>query len=390
VNALIFDQIEKRYGTQSAKWDLTKELFGADDALPMWVADMDFKAPEAVIDALQKRLNHGIFGYSFPDDKTKEAVAHWLSIRHDWEIQHESLVFSPGIVTALSMAVQAYTEPGDQTAILVPVYTPFHNVVKNNQRKLVTSSLVERDGKYEINFDELEQVLQQPETKLFIFCHPHNPSGRAWSKEELTKIGELCLKHQVIIISDEIHSDLMLYNKRHVPLASLSPELADQTITCVAPSKTFNLAGLQASAIVIQNEEKRKLFTKTMQRNGLSSLNSFAISAMDAAYRYGGNWLDELLPYLEKNVEFVADSLQEALPEVKVMIPDASYLLWIDCRSLSLSDKELNERLIHNGKLILEPGKKYGSGGEGHVRMNIGCPLDTVKDGISRFISTFK
>ncbi|MGG3571253.1 MalY/PatB family protein [Bacillus gobiensis] len=387
---MIFDQIEKRYGSQSVKWDLTKELFGADDALPMWVADMDFKAPDAVIGELQKRLEHGIFGYSSPTLDTKKSVVNWLLSRHNWEIQQDSLVFSPGIVTALSMAVQAYTEPGDQVGILVPVYTPFHNVVKDNHRKLITSSLMENNGRYEINFDELEEMLKQPETKLFIFCHPHNPSGRAWTKEELAKIGDLCLKHQVMVISDEIHSDLMLYNKRHVPFASLSPELADQTITCVAPSKTFNLAGLQASAIIIPNGKKRKLFTETMNRNGLNALNSFAITAIEAAYSYGENWLEELIPYLEKNVDLVKTSLQESLPEVKVMIPDASYLLWIDCRNLGLTDKELAHQLIHKGKLILEPGDKYGAGGEGFVRMNIGCPLQTVKDGISRFISTFQ
>lgn len=387
---MIFDQIEKRYGSQSVKWDLTKELFGSDDALPMWVADMDFKAPDEVIDALKIRLEHGIFGYSSPTFKTKEAVAGWLSKRHNWEIQHDSLVFSPGIVTALSMAVQAYTEPGDQVAILVPVYTPFHNVVKSNRRKLITSSLVEVNGRYEINFAELEELLKQPETKLFIFCHPHNPSGRAWTEEELAKIGNLCLKHQVMVVSDEIHSDLMLYKKRHVPFASLSPESADQTITCVAPSKTFNLAGLQASAILIPNEEKRKLFTETIQKNGFYTLNSFAIPAMEAAYLSGESWLEELLPYLEKNIEFVKNCLEKSLPEVKVMIPDASYLLWIDCRALELTDKELKHQLIHKGKLILEPGDKYGAGGEGFVRMNIGCPLSTVKDGISRFISTFQ
>lgn len=384
-----FNTKHNRLGTQSVKWDLTQELFGVNDALPMWVADMDFRAPQAVIDALQQRLEHGVFGYTSANAKTKEAVVSWLSRRHGWESEPSSIIFSPGIVTALGMAVQAFTEPGDKVIVQPPVYPPFFDMVTKNGRTVLHNPLIEKDGRYEMDFRDLEKKLSEPDVKLFILCNPHNPSGRSWTKEELTKLGELCLDHGVTVVSDEIHSDLMLNGRQHTPFASISPEFAELSITCIAPSKTFNLAGLQASAILIPDQAKRAAFTQVMQRQGLHSLNTFAVAAIEAAYSKGEPWLDHLIPYIEHNMEEVRRFLEKELPDVQMMKPDASYLAWLDCRALGLSDQEIKRKLIHKGKLILESGPKYGPGGEGFVRMNVGCSLSVVKDGLIRLKTAF-
>ncbi|MGN9866383.1 MalY/PatB family protein [Bacillus swezeyi] len=384
-----FNTKHNRLGTQSVKWDLTQELFGVNDALPMWVADMDFRAPQAVIDALQQRLEHGVFGYTSANAKTKEAVVSWLSRRHGWESEPSFIIFSPGIVTALGTAVQAFTEPGDKVIVQPPVYPPFFDMVTKNGRTVLHNPLIEKDGRYEMDFHDLEKKLSEPDVKLFILCNPHNPSGRSWTKEELTKLGELCLGHGVTVVSDEIHSDLMLNGRKHTPFASISPEFAELSITCIAPSKTFNLAGLQASAILIPDRAKRTAFTQVMQRQGLHSLNTFAVAAIEAAYSKGEPWLDHLISYIEHNMEEVRRFLEKELPDVQMMKPDASYLAWLDCRALGLSDQEIKHKLIHKGKLILEAGPKYGPGGEGFVRMNVGCSLSVVKDGLIRLKTAF-
>ncbi|KJD52808.1 cystathionine beta-lyase, partial [Bacillus amyloliquefaciens] len=345
-----FNTEHNRRGTQSVKWDLTQELFGVDDALPMWVADMDFRAPQPVIDALQQRLEHGVFGYTSASAGTKEAVTDWLSRRHGWNTEPAFITFSPGIVTALAQAVQAYTEPGERVVVQPPVYTPFFDIVEKNGRVVLHNPLIEKDGRYEMDFSDLEKKLGEPDVKMFILCNPHNPSGRSWSKEELTTLGELCLKHGVTVVSDEIHSDLMLNGLNHTPFASLSPEFADISITCIAPSKTFNLAGLQASAIIIPDKVKRTAFAKVMQRQGLHSLNTFAVAAIEAAYSKGEPWLDQLIPYIERNMEEVRRFLAEELPEVRMMKPDASYLAWLDCRKLGLTDQDIKRLLLHKGK----------------------------------------
>ncbi|MEC1500113.1 pyridoxal phosphate-dependent aminotransferase [Bacillus sonorensis] len=384
-----FNTEHNRRGTQSVKWDMTQELFGVKDALPMWVADMDFRAPQDVIDALLQRVEHGVFGYTSANEATRKAVAGWLGTRHGWEIDPSFITFSPGIVTALGIAVQTYTEPGDGVIVQPPVYTPFFEMVKKNGRTLLHNPLIEKNGRYEMDFDDLATKLQEPNVKLLILCNPHNPSGRSWTKDELTKLGELCLAHQVTVISDEIHSDLMLRGLKHTPFASISRELAELSITCIAPSKTFNLAGLQASAVIIPDQAKRNAFMKTMHRVGLGSLNTFAVTGIEAAYSKGEPWLASLIPYIENNMEEVRSFLARELPEVKMMTPDASYLIWLDCRGLGLSDQELKQKLLHKGKLILEPGPKYGPGGEGFVRMNVGCSLSVVKEGLNRLKTAF-
>lgn len=384
-----FDEQIIRKGSKSVKWDQAESLFLTTDALPMWVADMDFKAPQVVLDALKERLDHGVFGYAFQDQDTQQAVADWVKRRHGWTIQTDAVTFTPGIVTALSFAVQAFTAPNDEVVIQSPVYTPFYQMIERNGRIVSTNPLKIENNRYMMDFDDLEKKLRRPEAKLMFLCHPHNPSGRAWSKEELKRVGDLCVQYGVTVVSDEIHSDLMLYGQPHVPFASLSDDIANITVTCIAPSKTFNLAGLQASAIIISDEEKRTLFTNEVQRNGLSKLNAFAIPAMEAAYRHGDEWLDSLVLYLENNIKIAMDYIDEYLPSMRYMKPDASYLLWLDIRDYELTQAELKRNLLKKGKVILELGNVYGHEGDGFIRMNLGCPAGTVKEGLKRLHQAF-
>ncbi|MGD6817392.1 MalY/PatB family protein [Metabacillus sp. 84] len=385
----LFDEVIQRRKTNSVKWDLTKEIFGTSDVLPMWVADMDFKAPEPVLEALKDRVDHGVFGYSSIGDSTKHAIISWLEERNSWTIASESILFSPGIVTALSLAIQTYTKPGEKVLLQSPVYTPFFDMVKRNDRTVVNSELLLNEGLYSIDFDDLEKKMADPEVKLMLLCNPHNPGGRSWKADELAKIADLCVGHDVLMVSDEIHSDLMLFGNQHVPFASISEEAASLTITCLAPSKTFNLAGLQASVMVIENESLRRKMDETLHKQGFFTLNAFGISAMEAAYRHGSHWLNELTLYLEKNMEYAINYLNSEVKGVKAIKPDASYLLWIDCRELGLDDKEIKRLLLHKGKIALEEGSKYGPGGKGFVRLNAGCPFETLKDGLSRVKAAF-
>jgi cystathionine beta-lyase len=384
-----FDQTTDRYNTQSVKWDYTEEIFGIKDVLPMWVADMDFKAPQEVVAALAERASHGIFGYTSAGFGAKKAVQTWMKKRHNWDITQESIVFSSGVVTALSMAIQSLTEPGDSILIQSPVYHPFFDMTEKNNRTIVNNQLSLAHGHYEIDFADLEEKLSDPDVKLMLLCSPHNPGGRAWSLDELKKIGELCAAHQVIVVSDEIHSDLMLFGHKHVPFASISGELANLSITCMSPSKTFNLAGLQSSAIIIPNKDLRTKYEDFQKKQGFFTLNTFGITGMEAAYTYGDPWLEELKTYIEGNVNTVTSFIAEKMPALKVIQPDSTYLVWIDCRSLSKTDAELKELLLEKGRLALEEGTKYGPGGEGFVRMNIGCPRSVVLEGLKRLEKAF-
>ena len=340
-----FDQVINRKKTDSVKWDYTKRIFGVEDVLPMWVADMDFPAPEEVIDALHTRVDHGIFGYTMPGSKMEESVKNWLDSRHSWKIDPKTITYSPGIVTAISMAIHAFTTSEDKIVVQPPVYYPFFEIAQKHKREVLYNQLLlNEEFRYEIDFNDLEEKLSDERTTLFILCNPHNPSGRVWSKEELTRIGDLCIKHNVLIISDDIHSDLLLFGNQYTPIASIRKDIANQTITCIAPSKTFNLA----------------------------------------AYEHGSNWLDELIQYLQENVLLIEEYLMNHLPQVKIMRPESTYLVWIDARNVNKSDKELQELLLNKGKLALHIGSKFGKNGEGFLRMNIACPKETLLDGLKR------
>ncbi|MGD6842711.1 MalY/PatB family protein [Bacillus infantis] len=383
-----FHKSISRYETASVKWELTKDVFGSSDVLPMWVADMDFEPPEEVQNAISKRASHEVFGYTFVPPSASEAVQQWQKDQSGWEIGRSWVLYSPGVVPSISLAVQAFTSPGDKIMLQSPVYTPFFEMIEKNGRMVVNSPLALVEQRYEIDFERFEEELKKG-IKLFLLCNPHNPGGRVWKKEELLKIGELCKKYGCLILSDEIHSDLVFSPHKHIPIASLSKEFRDITITCIAPSKTFNIAGLQSSAVIIPNEQLRDKFKAIQAQQGFFTLNIFGITALEAAYRHGHDWLDQLLTYLQENYEIARSFIERELPPVKVMDLEATYLMWLDCRELSLPDKDLNSLLIEKGRLALEPGTKYGPGGEGFVRMNIACPRDTLEEGLKRLKLAF-
>ncbi|WP_273130333.1 MalY/PatB family protein [Bacillus weihaiensis] len=386
-----FDQLINRKNTSSVKWDYSKKLFGVDDVLPMWVADMDFKAPEEVINALHARIDHGIFGYTMPGKSMEEAIIQWVEKRHHWKVDSRWMTYSPGIVTALSLAISAYTDPTDKIVVQSPVYYPFFEMAKKHKRDVLYNELhLTEQHRYEIDFEDLEIKLSQPETTMFILCNPHNPGGRVWSKDELLQIGELCLKHHVLLISDDIHSDLLLFQHEYTPIASLREDIARNTITCIAPSKTFNLAGLQASVLLIPDESLKKKYIEAQQLYGLMTLNTLGTEAMEAAYRHGEAWLDELIVYIEENVTIVKEYLAEQLPHIRVMDPESTYLLWLDVRSFNKTDDELKKLLLHKGQLALEPGSKFGQNGAGFLRMNIACPKETLHQGLIRLVTALK
>ncbi|MEW5322622.1 MalY/PatB family protein [Geobacillus thermoleovorans] len=380
--AFPFDRVINRRGTLSVKWDDVHRVFGCEDVWPMWVADMDFPAPKEVQEALQIRIEHGVFGYTVIPDSLKEAVCQWLKRRHDFAIDPSWLVFAHGVVPAVAAAIEAFSKPGDRVIVFSPVYRPLFDLVRRHDRTLIFSPLRLTENNYAIDWDDLEGKL--PGARLLILCHPHNPGGKSWTKEELERIGELCLKHGVFILSDEIHADLTFPPAKHTPFASLHPELAAQSATFRAPTKTFNLAGLQAAEVIIPDESRRRAFRRVQQRHGFFTLNTFAIIGAEAAYRHGGPWLDALLDYLRQNIDMTAAYLADKLPQLRPVRPQATYLVWIDCRGLGLSEAELKKRLLEKGKLAVEFGSQFGQEGVGFIRLNIACPRPTLEEGLRR------
>lgn len=383
MNMKEFDTFIERKGTDSVKWNALKTIYGTDDLLPMWVADMDFASPPEVIEALEARARHGVFGYGQASPDVFQAVKNWVHKRYQWDLEEKWLLPSPGVVTALGFAIQALTAEGDKILIQTPVYHPFYHMIENNHRIVVKNPLLLHNGKYEIDFADFEAKLKSG-VKLFIICNPHNPVGRVWRREELEKLGDLCHKYGVKIVSDEIHADIIYKPNQHIPIASLSSNLQELTITCIAPSKTFNIPGLQASLMIIPNAELRKKVQTVQERISFHGLNIFGRVALEAAYKYGEAWLENLLTYLQDNRDYALQFIEQEIPSVKAISPEGTYLLWIDCRSLGLSDNDLKKLLVEKGKLALEPGGKYGVEGEGFVRMNIGCPRSLLEDGLGR------
>ncbi|AEH46635.1 MalY/PatB family protein [Parageobacillus thermoglucosidasius] len=383
-----FDDVIDRRNTHSLKWDATERIFGVKDVLPMWVADMDFPAPPAVIEALNKRVEHGIFGYTIIPDSLKNAVKHWLQSRHQWEIETSWLSFSTGVIPAIATAIEAFTNEEDRIVVLTPVYPPLFQLVKKHRRTLVTSSLRLAETQYEIDWDDFEEKIRG--AKLLVLCSPHNPGGRVWTKEELIKIGELCVEHGVIVISDEIHADLTLPPYQHVPFASIDPAFAEKSVTCIAPTKTFNLAGLQAAAAIIPNETLKRQFNNVQQRQGILTLNTFAVAGAEAAYQHGGEWLDALLPYLQKNINRLCSYIETNLPKLRVIRPEATYLVWVDCRPLGKTERQLKQLLLEKGKIAVEFGSKFGEEGRGFIRINIACPQKTLEDALHRLTAALQ
>jgi cystathionine beta-lyase len=383
----IFDEVIDRQGTNCIKYDFKQQNGKPDDVIPLWVADMDFRAPQPVLNALEKAVKHGIFGYSDSNESYYAALEKWMNKRFHWNVSKEWLVKTPGVVFALNVAVRALTKPNDSVMICQPVYTPFSNAVLNNQRRLVISNLVLKDGIYYFDFDDIRSKMITEQVKAFILCSPHNPVGRVWTKEELTQLASLCLEHGVTLISDEIHQDFVYPPYQHTVTASLSKEIAMNTITCTAPSKTFNIAGLQASNIWIPNPEYRSTFRNELERIGIDGLNAMALVACKAAYEGGEEWLEELLSYLQRTIQWIDMFLKENLPRVKLIPPQGTYLLWLDFRELGLSPEQLNRFLVEEARIWLNGGEIFGAAGEGFARVNIGAPLCVIQEAMYRLKS---
>lgn len=381
-----FDRTINRKNTGCAKWDANQTIFGREDILPLWVADMDFEAPEAVIKALVNRADHGIFGYSDGMNDSCEALLDWMSVRYGWSIQSEWVKSSPGVVPAINELVRALTEVGDKILIQSPVYPPFFNAIKSHGREVVNNQLVIQDGRYVMDYTDLEEKFADG-VKMMILCSPHNPVGRVWEREELERLGQLCLTYNVLIMSDEIHCDLTFEGHRHIPFASLSLELENQSIVCTAPSKTFNLAGLQSSQIIIPNRKLRQAFSEAQTLNGFHGPNLFGLTATEAAYRHGSDWLEQLMKYLQKNVDFLDTFIKSEMPQFNFIPPEGTYLAWLDLRSLGMEPKELHEFLVHKAGVGLNAGYTFGPGGEGFARLNFGCTRSVLEDGLQRIKS---
>lgn len=385
-----FQTVHNRKNTDSYKWDGVKKVFQTDDILPMWVADMDFKAPKEVNDALIERAKHGIYGYTIISDRVREQVVNWVKEKHQWSIDANWLSFSPGVITSLHVAIQSFTEENDKILLQTPVYTPFFNIIRNSGRQVVENPLVFNGEKYEIDFRDFEEKLRQG-VKAFILCSPHNPVGRVWTKEELTEMGRLCIKYDVLILADEIHADLVFGQYEHIPIASLSEELSNQTITCMSPTKTFNLAGLQASYIITTDTKMRAILNRELAQQGFSMLNTMGIVALEAAYAHGRPWLDRLIQVIEENKRYVRSRLHEETDGLLYVVDsEGTYLLWIDCHRLGLDDKALQQFMIEKAKVGLNPGSAYGKDGKHFMRMNIACPKATLEEGVNRMIKAIK
>ncbi len=382
---LDFDKIYDRKNTDSLKYDFAVKRNMPEDILPLWVADMDFPTSSIVLDIIKKRVEHGIFGYSETGDNYFNAVAGWMKKHHNYEVKEEWLLKTPGIVVALALAVKAYTQTGEHVLIQEPVYYPFTEVIRDNDRIPVSSDLyLDSDGKYKIDFIDFEKKIVENNIKLFLLCSPHNPVGRVWTKEELTLIGDICLKHNVIVVSDEIHNDFVFGKNIHTVFATIKPELAEITITCTSPAKTFNLAGLQSSNIFIKNKQLRDSFKKQLNGIGYSQLNTIGITACEAAYTYGSVWYDKLMEYLEENIVFTKDFLNKYLPDIKMIEPEGTYLVWLDFRKLGLSSDKQHDLIVNKAKLWLDSGDIFGKTGQGFERINIACPRKTLLEALNR------
>ena len=378
-----FDKIIDRTNNFSAKWSEMNKNFGTNNLLPMWVADMDFLTAPCVMEALKDRLEQGIFGYTTRPSSYNESIVNWLDNRFSWKINQEWLMFSPAVITSISLLIQNLTQKNDKIMIQEPVYSPFHNIVESNERNLVISPLVKLDdGSYVMDYEDIEAKIK--DVKVFILCNPHNPVGRVWTREELTRLGEICLKHNVLVISDEIHSDIILKNHKHTPFASISKEFSENTITCMAPTKTFNLAGLQSSFLVISNPYYYEVMDKAFSILDIKRNNAFSLVATEAAYNYGEDWLYELIKYIEDNVDFAIDYIKNHMPQLKVKKPEGTYLLWVDFSNLNVDKKDLKNTLINKGRIALSDGSSFGIGGDGYYRINLACPRSMVLEGLKR------
>ncbi|MBO4561943.1 MAG: PatB family C-S lyase [Bacteroidaceae bacterium] len=379
-----FDKIIDRRGSNSVKYGALKEVFGRDDLIPLWVADMDFETPDFITDALRKRLEHSLFGYTMVPDELYETIARWVDDHHGWKVRKEWITYIPGVVKGIGAVVNVFVKPDEKVIIQPPVYFPFRLTPQGNGRKVVFNPLKRVEGgSYEMDFENLEKVTDD-KCRLLILSNPHNPAGVCWSRETLIKLADFCYEHNIIVISDEIHSDLALFGNKHIPFASVSEKAASISITFGAPSKTFNIAGIVSSYSIVPDDTLRRRFYTWLEANELNSPHMLAPIATIAAFQKGEEWRRQLISYIEDNVRFVEDYCKNNIPAIKPMRPQATYLIWLDCRGLGLNHKELIDLFVNKARLALNDGEMFGPGGEGFMRLNVGCPRSVLKEALER------
>lgn len=374
-----FDDIIDRSTSHCVKIEKLKTVFGRDDLMPLWVADMDFLSPPEITEALMERVKHGFFGYTVPNDGYYDSIINWLKDRHDYPVEKDEINFVPGVVKGFAFAIDVFTKENDKIIIQPPVYHPFRIVSEALNRKVINNPLKLENGKHKIDFDGLRQIIAENECKMLIFCSPHNPGGRVWNKDELKELAEICYDNNILVVSDEIHADLALPGYKHHPFATVSEKARKNSITLMAPSKTFNIAGVVSSFAVIHNQELRNRYLDFLSPRELDQGTLFAFTATEAAYKQGGEWLDQLLAYVQKNIDFVDDFLKKNIPQIKVIQPEASFLIWLDCRELGLSQHELVNLFVNKAKLALNDGSIFGKEGEGFMRLNVGTPRSNIE-----------
>jgi cystathionine beta-lyase len=378
-----FDKIINRSHTDCVKLEKLKTLFGRDDLLPLWVADMDFLSPPAITNALKQRVEHGLFGYTMATDNYYNSIIGWLKKRHRWSVKKEEITFVPGVVKGIAFALDAFTKKGDKVIIQPPVYQHFQSTIENLEREVVNNPLFLENGQYKINFDGLRKIAANENCKMLILCNPHNPAGRVWTPEELRELAEICYDNHILVVSDEIHADLALPGFSHTPFATVSPKAEANSLTLMSPSKTFNIAGIVSSFAVISNEEIRSIYFRFLEIRELNQATVFALTATQTAFNECDEWLSELIDYLQGNIDFVDNYLKTHIPSIKTIVPQASFLVWLDCRELNLSQSELVDLFVNKAKLVLNEGMMYGANGEGFMRLNVGVSRMVIKEALA-------
>lgn len=381
-----FEQPIDRLGSNSVKWDAILKSYNEENLLPLWIADMDFKAPAGVLQAYQKLLEHGILGYADTPDTLYTAISNWEQEHFKLAVRKEEILFFSGVLAGITTAIQAFTKPNDVILIHDPVYPPFANMITTNRRQLVRSQLVEENGHFVMDLADMEEKFKQHQVKVMILCNPHNPGGRVWTKKELYQLGELCQKYQVLVLSDEIHQDLVFPPNKMTSFFNAGEGFSNFSLQFTSMTKTFNLAGIKNSVVFVKNEKLRSQLIRKQEENFQQEINTFGLVGMEAAYETGEEWLAELLPYIQSNITYTMNFFREQLPKVKIMEPEGTYLLWLDFSEYDLSDKELEERFVHKGKVVLNTGVSYGPSGKQHMRLNVACPRVVLEEGLNRIV----
>lgn len=378
----MYDNNINRKNTSSVKYEELEKNFGRDDLLPFWVADMDIKSPDFLIDTLKERADHGIFGYTKRMPDYYEAISQWLKRNHNLNVSHDEIEYGPGVVFLLNMMIRLFTNVGDKIIIQTPVYYPFYNVIKGNNRQIFENPLVNNNGYYEMDFEDLEMKAKDPDCSMLILCSPHNPVGRVWKREELERLGEICIKNNVLVVTDEIHFDIVYSPNKHIPFGSISEEFKQSSITCTAPSKTFNIAGLHSAYCIISNKDMMSQYKTELGLLDLNRSNCFSMVATKELYNKGDDWVRGLKKYLQSNIEYVNKYLKDNIKSIKALKMEATYLMWLDCKELGLSTEELEDLFVNKANLALDSGVWFGEQGEGFMRLNIACSKHMLKEGL--------